>query len=212
MEINMKKSVWTADTTLPQFDKLTGEKKTEVLIIGGGLCGILCAYLLQNAGIDYILAEGSRIASGTTKNTTGKITSQHGLIYDKLIRSFGKEKAQMYLNANQDAIREYEILCKNINCDFEKKSAYTYSLKDREKLEKEVEAVNSLGFKAEFTENTELPFKTCGAVCFKDQAQFNPLKFIAELSKNLNIYENTFIRDITPDNAVSDDGKITAKK
>lgn len=208
----MKKSVWTAYTTLPQFDKLTGEKKTDVLIIGGGLCGILCAYFLQNAGIDYILAEGSRIASGTTKNTTGKITSQHGLIYDKLIRSLGKEKAQMYLNANQDAIKEYEILCKNINCDLEKKSAYTYSLKDREKLEKEVEAVNSLGFNAEFTENTELPFKTCGAVCFKEQAQFNPLKFIAELSKNLNVYENTFIRDITPDTAVSDDGKITAKK
>lgn len=208
----MKKSVWTIASDLPEFNKLNGDKKTNILIIGGGMCGILCAYFLEQAGIDYILAEGSRIASGITKNTTAKITSLHGLIYEKLIRCFGKEKAMMYLSANQNALKEYKKLCKNIDCDFEEKKAYTYSMTDREKIEKEVDAVNSLGFDAKFEKNLELPFKTRGAVCFDGQAQFNPLKFIKEIAKDLNIYENSFIRDITPDAAISYSGKITADK
>lgn len=208
----MKTSVWSESLSLPQFESLDGDKKTDVLIIGGGLCGILCAHFLKEAGIDCILVEGNRIASGITKNTTAKITSQHGLIYDKLIRNSGKEKAQMYLSANQDALSEYECLCRDIDCDFEKKSAYTYSMTDAAKIEDEVRAVNSLGFPAEFVSHPRLPFETKGAILFKDQAQFNPLKFIASISKDLNIYENTFIRDITPTAAICDSGKITAKK
>ena len=114
----MKKSVWTENVKLPEFESLNGDAKTDVLIIGGGLCGIMCAYYLEQAGVDYILVEGNKIASGITKNTTAKITSQHGLIYSKLIASLGKEKAQMYLGANQKALAEYERLCENIDCDF----------------------------------------------------------------------------------------------
>ena len=208
----MKKSVWQDNVSFKEFEKLKGERKTDVLIIGGGICGILCAHFLQKAGVDYILVEGNRITSGITKNTTAKITSQHGLIYDKLIKNAGKEKAKMYLEANNEAVLAYEALCKNIECDFETKDAYTYSLSDRKKIEDEIKAVNSLGFKAEFSKTSELPFETKGAICFKNQAQFNPLKFIAEISKNLNIYENTFIRDIMPNSAISDTGKIIAKK
>lgn len=208
----MEKSIWENSVKTPDFKKLTGEVKTDVLIIGGGLCGILCAYFLDKSGIDYILVEGNRIASGITKNTTAKITFQHSLIYSQLVTTIGKEKAEMYLNANRDALLKYQDLCKNIDCDFERKSAYCYSVKNTQKIENEVKAVNNLGFDAKFVQNLNLPFETKGAICFENQAQFNPLKFIAHISKNLNIYENTFIRDITPDTAISDKAKIKAKK
>ena len=208
----MKESVWESSTKLPEFTKLKKDIKTDVLIIGGGLAGILCAYFLKQAGVSYVLVEGSKIASGTTKNTTAKITSQHGLIYDKLIQKFGKEKAQMYLSANEKALKEYDKLCQAMDCDYEKKSAFTYSTTDRKKIEDEVRAVISLGFNAEFRNKTELPFNTKGAICFQNQAQFNPIKFICEISKDLNIYENTFIHDITPHTAFFDGGRITADK
>lgn len=208
----MDKSVWLNSINMPQFKELKGDRKTDILIIGGGLCGILCAYSLKEMGVDYILAEGSKISSGTTKNTTGKITSAHSLIYDKLLKSSGREYAELYLKANQDAISSYRELCKNIDCDFEDKISYTYSLKDRKKIENEVRAVNSLGYSAEFYDQTELPFKTEGAIGFPNQAQFNPLKFISEISRDLNIYENTFIRYLTPSYAVYDRGKIFAEK
>lgn len=208
----MKQSIWMQDVTLPEFEQLRGEKKTDVLVIGGGICGLLCAYFLKQAGIDSILVEGKRIASGITQNTTAKITSQHGLIYDTLIRDFGKEKAQMYLLANQTAVKTYKTLCQNIQCDFQELPSYTYSRTEREKIEREIKAVQSLGFPAEFSKTPDLPFATVGAVRFPEQAQFHPLKFIAEIVKGLKIYENTFIRDITPTAAISDTGKIIAKK
>ncbi len=208
----MHDSVWTESVKLPEFEKLNGNIKTDVLIIGGGLCGILCAYFLKNAGVDYILVEGDRIASGNTKNTTAKITSQHGLIYNKLINNFGSERAQMYLRANQLALNEYRDLCQNIDCDFETKNNFVYSLENRELIEKEVLAVNQLGFPAKFFENSELPFGVKGAVCFPKQAQFNPLKFISAISNDLNIFEKTFVREITPSSVTTDSGKIFAKK
>ena len=208
----MKKSVWTESVKLPSFNALEGDVKTDVLIIGGGLCGILCAYFLKRAGIDYVLVEGSEIASGTTKNTTAKITFQHGLLYQKIIKDYGMEFAQMYLGANAKAFFVYEKLCKQINCNFEYKDAYTYSLTDRLKTEEEVVALNKLGFNAQFAENTELPFKISGAVRFKNQAQFNPLKFVSQIVKGLNVYENTFAREYTPDGIITDRGKIRAEK
>lgn len=208
----MSKSVWTSGENLPEFKSFSGTAKTDVLIIGGGLCGILCAYFLELAGVNYILVEGNKIGSGITKNTTAKITSQHGLIYDKIIRSKGKEKAMMYLRANEKALQKYRELAKSIDCNFEEKDSFTYTLTNRQKIEREVEAVNALGFPAEFLENLPLPFETAGAIKFPNQAQFHPLKFISGIAKNLNIYEHTFIRDIAPHTAWSENGQINANK
>ena len=77
-------SIWTNSVEMPEFPALEGDARTDVLIIGGGIAGILCAYFLQENGVDYMLAEGRAICSGITKNTTAKITAQHGLIYHSL--------------------------------------------------------------------------------------------------------------------------------
>lgn len=206
------KSIWRESTELPDFQRLGGTRNTDVLIIGGGLAGVLCAYFLKQKGVDCILAEGGKICSGTTANTTAKITSQHGLIYHKILKKFGKEKALMYLNANQAAEKEYRKLCTNVNCDYEIKDNYVYSIDDKALLEREIHTLSKLGFNADFADSLPLPFETVGAVRFSNQAQFNPLKFISGLCKNLNIYENTFINEIRDNRALTDNGEIKAKK
>jgi glycine/D-amino acid oxidase-like deaminating enzyme len=206
----MHKSIWNDSVKIPEKEPLSQDIKTDVLIIGGGLCGILCAYFLQNKGIDYILVEGKKIASGITKNTTAKITSQHGLIYTNLIKQSGIDIAKSYLIANQMAISEYKKICQNIDCDFKSINSYVYSLNDRAKIEEELKALDRLGFNASFVQETELPFKISGAVCFENQAQFNPLKFISEISKNLKIYENTFVYKVTEKQAITNKGTISA--
>ncbi len=208
----MKQSVWMENVKFPEFPTLKETINTDVLVIGGGLCGILCAYYLQKAGVDCVVAEGNRIACGITKNTTAKITAQHGLIYGKLAEEFGLDTANLYLNANLKAIENYEALCRKIPCHFEKTMAYTYSLTDRKIIERETETLHRLGYPAIIKETVELPFETQGAVCFPNQAQFHPYQFISKIIKNLTIYEHTWIREITPTEAISDDGRIRAKK
>lgn len=205
-------SIWTKSVGLPQFPTLQGDIKTDVLIIGGGIAGILCAHFLQEKGVDYVLAEGRTVCSGITKNTTAKITSQHGLIYHKVLKDTGREKAAMYLKANQEAVQQYAELCQNMDCDFEYKTSYVYSLNNRKKLEKELDALEKIGFRSQLVETAELPFQTVGAVSFENQAQFQPLKFIAAISQNLNIYEHTFVKELKENMAVTGQGSITFQK
>ena len=98
----MHNSLW--ENPLPQFPPLSGDKKTQVLVIGGGLAGLLTAFELKNAGIDCLVIEAERICSGVTCNTTAKITSQHGLIYHKLLQEFGTDTAFLYWKANEEAL------------------------------------------------------------------------------------------------------------
>ena len=204
------RSLWKATASLPEFPELVGDVRTDVLIIGGGIAGILTAYLLHEKGVRYILVEKGRICSGTTGNTTAKITFQHGLIYDKILKSDGTEAARKYLAANRAAFDKYAELCGKTDCDYEIKDNYVYSTDDRRKLEKEVEALEKIGYIADLCENVPLPIKTVGAVKFPDQAQFNPLKFLSSVAEGLNIYENTFVREMRGNTAVTDKGKIHA--
>ena len=89
-------SIWTNDASYNKFEALNGNIKVDVLIVGGGIAGILCAYMLKNAGVDYALVEAKRICNGVSEGTTAKITFQHGLIYDKMIKRFGYDKAYLY--------------------------------------------------------------------------------------------------------------------
>lgn len=204
-------SLWRKDVEMPSFPTLEGEVKTDVLIIGGGIAGLLTAYFLHGRGVRYILVEKNRICSGTTQNTTAKITSQHGLIYSKLLKKCGAEKAYAYYRANEDALAEYKRLCRGIDCDFETKDNYVYSLSDREVLEQEMSALLKMGCKAKLSDVLPLPIDIAGAVVFGEQAQFHPLKFLGAIAKNLNIYENTFVREMKGNTAVTDKAVIRAE-
>ena len=203
-------SVWRDNSKLPEFEKLRGDLKTDVLIIGGGMAGILCAYMLEKAGVDYALAEAETICAGITGNTTAKITSQHGLIYDKLVREFSVEEARMYLSANEAALAKYRELCADIDCGFETKDSYVYSLSNRNKLEKEMAALGKIGYPAELVEKLPLPLKTVGAVKFSAQAQFDPLRFVSSIAKGLNIYEHTKVLELIGTKARTASGEINA--
>ncbi len=203
-------SVWSANSHFENFFELQEDVKTQVAIIGGGIAGLLCGYMLKQQGVDCVILEANKICKGVTQNTTAKITSQHGLIYDKLIKGFGIEKAQMYLHANENAVKTYREMCKNIDCDFENKSNFVYSTNDLKKIEKELHALVRLGFNPDFTGEIPIPISIEGAVEFSNQAQFNPLKFLSHISKNLQIYENTKVIEIRGKHAITQNHKITA--
>ena len=205
-------SVWSEFPKPMGFPALSENKSTDVLIIGGGIAGILCAYKLKNAGVDCILAEAGEICGGITKNTTAKITLGHGLIYDKMIRRFGVDKAQLYAAAQKRAVEEYARLCSNIDCDYEIRDNNVYSLHDRQKIKNEVSALHRIGVKAEYASTDELPIQSAGAVRVKEQAQFHPLKFLYAIARDLPVYEHTKVRELMPHKAVTNHGEITYKK
>lgn len=205
-------SLWAKTETIEARPALDGDRNTDVLIIGAGMAGVLCAYFLKKAGVDGLVVEAEKIGMGITKNTTAKITCQHGLIYSDLIRKSSVEKAWQYLYANELALEKFREICQGVDCDFEEKPAYIYSTTDRDVIEDEVAALEKLGYPAAFAADIPLPFKIAGAIRFDHQAQFHPLKFMAAIAKELPICENTRVKKVRGNTAYTDRGNIHAKK
>jgi len=205
------KSVWQDTARFKQFGALDGDIKTGVAILGGGIAGVLTAYFLEREGVPYVLLEKERICSATTAHTTGKITLGHSLIYDKLLRSEGLGAARAYYRANSEAISAYSELCRRIDCDFERRDNFVYSTNNRGKLEAELSALDKIGARASFEENLSIPVGNVGAVRIFDQAQFNPLKFLAEISRGLNIFEHSKVLGVDGGEVFTERGRVRAE-
>lgn len=209
-EYEKMESIWMNGASLPDFPALQGEIATDVLVIGGGMAGLLCAYEMQKAGVSCVVAEADTILSGATKNTTAKITAQHGLIYTNLLKKLGEEKARAYYLANQRALEEYARLCQEIPCDFSRQDNFIFSRTNPDALEDELDAMDVLDIPGAFSQTPELPFPTVGAVTLPDQAQFHPVKFAAAIAGNLTVYQHTPVRALKNGIALTDHGRIKA--
>lgn len=205
-------SLWSATAQKKNFPALEGDIRTDVVIVGGGLAGVMCLKELTDRGVDCVLLEAKTVGSGVTQNTTAKITFQHGLIYDKLIDKSGTEKAGMYLSANRNALEKIKKMSQEYPCDLEEKDAVIYSENDREKIETEIKAYEKLGVNAEFSSHIPLPVSCVGAVKIRSQAQFHPLKFIYGVAENLRIYENSKVTEFLPGKVKCVNGSVTAEK
>ena len=81
----MKGSIWLETApAAPSFPRLDRDVRADVAVIGGGIVGVTTALLLAEAGARVVLIEANRIGHGVTGHTTGKVSSQHGLIYAQL--------------------------------------------------------------------------------------------------------------------------------
>ena len=201
----MNNSYWVESTPKTNYPNISEDIDTDVLIIGGGITGIVTAYMLSNSNLKVSIVEADKMAMGVTANTTAKITSQHGLLYNYLLNSFGFDTAKLYLDSNEDAIKTiFNIVQKeNIECDFEFQDAYVYTCnkENTQKIKDEVSVVTSLGLKAEYLTTTPLPFPVEAAIKFPNQAQFHPRKYLLSLLKffknsNVDIFENSKVTDI----------------
>ena len=204
--------IWQNAVKLPTFSPLNKDTTVDTLIVGGGITGLLCAYYLQQQGVNCLLLEADRIGGGTTSGTTAKITAQHGLIYQKLLSRHGETLARGYYDANADALSEYRRLAQTINCDFTNADNYIYSRDKESIIDRELEALDKLGRPAALAEDLPLPFPTKGAVRFPEQAMFHPRKFLAGLAGDLPICEETPVLSIDGTSAYTPHGRVRADK
>lgn len=206
-------SLWRSTCSLPAFPSLHGSISCEAVVVGGGLCGLLCAFFLQEAGVEVVVLEADRIVSGATQGTTAKITGQHGLIYDRLLTGRGEKAALGYAKAQQRAIDNYDALVRSLaaQCQFERLPAYLYSVGPSEALARECAAAERLGLPASLTGAGALPFPASQALRFDDQAQFHPIHFAAALAKRLDIREQSRVISLGGYGVKTAQGMVRAK-
>jgi len=199
------KSVWLDSADIPRFTSLEEDLEVDVAIAGGGLVGLTAALLAQRAGARVAVLEATRIGAGSTGHTTGKVTSQHGLVYADLIKRHGEAAARAYAEANQAGVQQVAQLVEEfaIGCDLTRAPAVAYTLHadQRRRIEDEVDAAQRLGLPASFTDLTDLPFDVEAAVQFDDQLHFHPARYLAGLVEALTragglVFDNTRVTDV----------------
>jgi glycine/D-amino acid oxidase-like deaminating enzyme len=177
---------WVANAPRTNFPELAGDQRCDVVIVGAGIVGLSTALSLLEAGKSVIVLEARRVGGQMTGRSSAKITTQHSLIYRHLIDTAGHDIALAYAEANRAGvakIREW-VETVQIDCDHEPRSAFTYTC-DPSRLDDirtEAEAAQALGFDARVHDTAPLPFPTAGALGFRDQAQFNPARYLIGLA------------------------------
>jgi glycine/D-amino acid oxidase-like deaminating enzyme/nitrite reductase/ring-hydroxylating ferredoxin subunit len=198
---------WVATAPKTSYLSLDRKGEADVAIIGAGIVGLTTAYVLAQAGLSVAVLEARRVGRQVTGRSTAKITCQHGLIYRHLIDTFDIDFAKRYADANR---RGVEQICEwidelGIECDFEPKDAYTYTIDParRHEIEAEAEAALRVGFDAEVLAGAPLPFETATTLRFPNQAQFNPTRYLIGLARAVKaaggrIFESTRVTQVKP--------------
>lgn len=196
-----KESYWRKFDDVPDYPQLQKNESTEVGVVGGGIAGIISAYLLAKAGKKVTLIDAGKLIDGVTGYTTAKISAQHGLFYFPLIKMSGEVGAKRYYDANMEGLEWIKNTAEElgIDCDFEHQDAFVYAntAVGAKLVEQEAEAYDQLGIPGGLAKDeVELPFEVKEAVVMRNQAQFHPVKFLAGLVKEFErlggtVYEKT---------------------
>lgn len=182
-------SYWHKTAAVKKYPRLEKDIEVDNLIIGGGITGVSCAYCLgkRGEGASTVLIEADELCSGTTGNTTAKVTIQHDLIYSRLIKDHDKEFARMYAKAETEALQFIRTAVEEekIDCNLMDNTAYIYAhtVDECADVEKEYEAATLIGIPAQLIKRPSFPSGSLYQVGFPNQAVFHPIRYVSGLAE-----------------------------
>ena len=201
-----QQSLWLIGRKKKMYSPLRKSLTADVVVVGGGLTGVLSAYLLSKEGKRVVLLEKNEIGSGATGYTTGFLTESIDTDYTDLTSAYGLAAAKAVITSHREAIHLVEKIVRehDIKCDFMRCSNYIYAnsgvlLKD---IEGENTEAKKLGIDAQVHQDgSALTFKNNGYMEIKEQALFHPVRFLDALTQiavdqGVEVYEHTEVRDI----------------
>ena len=229
------KSYWeeTSNEKL-NLEKLTKNINCEIVVVGGGYTGLLCAInLIENYNLDVILIEAGKIGWGASSRNGGFCSFPPiKTSFKKLQKIYGKEETKKFFrnavegsNYTKDIISNY-----NIDCDVTGESNFIVAhhpnkfkqIKEQAEVYKNEFGIETeLYSKEEFNKFGHGGNEQFGALSYKPGFAINPLKFVNgitkyALSKKLKIFEHTLVDKINKNNGYytlkSKEGSVKAKK
>lgn len=205
--------IFTKTNKVPkQYDYLTENIETDVIIVGGGVTGSILGYYFSKANIKSVILEKNRIGYCSTGVTTSLLQYE---LDDNL-------NDLMEATTKSNVIRSYELGLKALNeidniineygnkCDYRKKDTLLVTSKKLEinEIYEEYRIRKENGFDVDFIDESNNPFSfdlKAGVYCNNGGAQFDPYKYTHELldislKKGVRVYENTEVTSVNYEN------------
>lgn len=206
-------SLWLGTAPGRRWEPLAGDWVTDVVVVGAGITGLTTALLLAEEGRQVTVVEARAVGQGTTGGTTGKVTSQHGVLYAQLREMHGDEIARTYAQMNEQAVGTVRDLARRHAPDaaFETLDAYVYTEQTAQVpvLHDEVDAALRLGLPATWEDELDLPFPTLGGMRFRDQGQMHAVRYVHGLAEAVAQHQGCAVHQHTRVTGVRDAGANT---
>jgi glycine/D-amino acid oxidase-like deaminating enzyme/nitrite reductase/ring-hydroxylating ferredoxin subunit len=179
-------SLWLHTAPATDYPTLAGELDVDVAVLGGGVAGLTTALMLKREGARVAVLEAARVGTGVTGNTSAKVSALQATVYSTIRRAHGDEAAATYAIASRAAVEEVAVLVadEGIDCDLERRPAFTYAADQSESssVEQEAHAAQAAGLPAILTGDADLPFPVARAVRLDDQLQLHPVRYVQGLA------------------------------
>ena len=201
----MGESYWIDSSEGRIYGPLAGSEDCKCGVIGGGIAGLTTAYLLTKEGKTVVLVDANKIGEGCTGRNTGKVTTQHDIIYSKIKNKYDLEKARSYYDGNKEAIDFIEKIVteNNIECEFERGTSYIFAETDEglRQLKEEYEVCKEIDIDCNYIEELPIPVESKGAIAFNNVASFNPKMYCDRLGDLIvkqggKIFENSPVTQV----------------
>lgn len=198
------------------YPPLQTDLKVKVAIVGGGMSGSVCGYVLAKSGIDACILERGGIACGSSSANTGLLQYFNDIMLTDLIDQIGESDAVSFYKACEQAVKQIGQIAAELGVDvnYMKRSSlyYASSEQDLPKLKLEYDTLLRNGFNVDFWNPAEIaahyPFSKPGAIITHSDAEINPLRFVHALADTastmgLAIHEQTnIVRHLTLENGI----------
>lgn len=207
------------------YPALRGDVRVDVAVVGAGITGLTTAVLLAREGLHVAVVEGRRIGAVASGNTTAKISLLQGTRTATLDGRHAAETVDAYVAAHRAGFDWLLDRARHADCDLERRDAVTFATTGRasagaDAVRREAAVLRRAGLPAELGTDVGLPFRVSEAVTLADQAQFDPMPYLADLAQELAegghlVCENTRVRSVSLLGAPrlrTDHGEIRAER
>ncbi|KIL49431.1 NAD(P)/FAD-dependent oxidoreductase [Jeotgalibacillus soli] len=214
---------------VPSYPALEQDLTCDVLIVGGGMAGALCAEALSHTPLKTVLVEKRTVGGGSSSANTGLLQYSNDKMLHEFIEELGEEKAVRFYKLCLQAVEDLQKTAGTFSMPayFARRPSLYYASDDNDvsKLRKEYEALKKHGFEVEYLEKDRIKelfsFEKPAALLTHGDADVNPFQYIHGLmnlvhTRNVEIYENTSVKEAGIDKEYiyfsTDKGRIAAKK
>ena len=185
-----------ADQPRPtRTDALAGDATADVVIVGAGIVGLSCAYVLCDAGLDVAVVERDHVGFASSGRHMGHLTPH--------MWNYGSKEPHLLAAWAHGCLHWIEELLagEDIDCDFARCPFWLPAATEAEaEVVRRVAAYYAgLGVPARSVAAADfdlVTFRTWGAVVLEDQGRAHPYRMVrglrdAVLRKGVRLYEDT---------------------